>query len=151
MALEPAAIARAIHDRDARALQRLPEIGPKLAELIVHELKAKVEPFTRAIGTGAAVSGAAGGQAAGGAAREPTVEPKSPRRGRARAAEPSAPPPPPAPVAPIRQTVETLIALGESPADAERMVGRVIDQARANGEAPPSTSQALLAAAYATR
>lgn len=45
LAAEPGMIARAITERDTRVLQKLPEIGPKLAETIVHELKSKAEPF----------------------------------------------------------------------------------------------------------
>jgi hypothetical protein len=52
---------------------------------------------------------------------------------------------------PIRQTVETLIALGEAPAEAERLVARAIDRARAAGAAVPVEVPALLTAAYAAR
>ncbi|MBX3387540.1 MAG: hypothetical protein KF768_13310 [Phycisphaeraceae bacterium] len=45
LAAEPGMIARAIVERDTRVLQKLPEIGPKLAETIVHELKSKAEVF----------------------------------------------------------------------------------------------------------
>jgi Holliday junction DNA helicase RuvA len=151
MTVEPGTIARSIHDRDTRALQRLPEIGPKLAELIVHELKSKVEPYI--------------GGAAQPAAAAPTVEPKM-KKPRVRlsdaaagavdspgssVATASSPPTPPAPPPPVRQTVETLIALGESPLDAERMVARAIDRARAAEQPPPRTPQELLAAAYLAR
>ncbi len=45
LALEPAQIARAIASRDAKALQKLPEIGKRLAETIIVELSGKVDGF----------------------------------------------------------------------------------------------------------
>eukprot|EP00913_Durusdinium_trenchii_P005960 g5572.t1 len=45
LAIEPAQIARAISSRDARALQKLPEIGKRLAETIIVELHGKVDGF----------------------------------------------------------------------------------------------------------
>lgn len=45
LALEPSRIAALIAARDARGLRELPEIGQKLAEMIVTELKDKVTPF----------------------------------------------------------------------------------------------------------
>lgn len=149
MAIEPAAIARAIHDRDARALQRLPEIGPKLAELIVHELKGKVEAFARArtVNTPAAEP------------EPPAVEAKP--RGKPRVRLGDAPgakattaatsPAPSSAAPPIRETVELLIALGEPPIDAERMVARAVDRLMAAAEAVPATAQGLLTAAYSSR
>jgi Holliday junction DNA helicase RuvA len=163
MALEPATIARSIHERDTRALQRLPEIGPKLAELIVHELKGKVERFVH---MASPLNPDAPGMPA--AAVEPKSAPlpaspgdktpgKKPRvrlgdgQGAASesvaTAEPVATPSTP----PIRQTVETLIALGEAPAEAERLVARALDRARAAGGAIPVEVPALLTAAYASR
>ena len=52
---------------------------------------------------------------------------------------------------PIRQTVETLITLGEAPPEAERIVSKAIEQARAAGRAVPGNVSELLAAAYAAR
>ena len=153
MALAPSSIARAITERDARFLQRLPEIGPKLAELIVHELKNKVDGFVTLDSPVAAPS-----------AGEPAtrVEPKPAKKSKgattdtgakAPAATPAATshtaPQPAAP--PIRQTIDALVALGESPIDAERMVNRAIDKARAAKLALPSSTQELLTAAYAAR
>lgn len=148
MAGEPGLIARAIHDRDTRALQRLPEIGPKLAELIVHELKSKVEPYVR-LGLGSENSPALIASAAA-----PEVEAKPARKPRVRLGEPApaaaSPSPPPA-APPIRQTVEVLITLGETPLEAERLVARAIERARAGGTTPPTTTQDLVTAAYAAR
>lgn len=45
LAEEPGVIARAIASRDTRALQRLPEIGKRLAETVVAELVGKVDGF----------------------------------------------------------------------------------------------------------
>lgn len=148
MTVEPGSIARSIHERDTRALQRLPEIGPKLAELIVHELRGKVERFVH-------MPGATGGTPATGAAVEakPGAGNGTTRRARARAGEDapaSAGAPTPA-LPPVRQTVETLIALGEAPAEAERLVARAIDRARGAGAALPTAVQELLTAAYAAR
>lgn len=45
MAEEPAVIARAIASRNTAALQKLPEIGKRMAETVVAELTGKVESF----------------------------------------------------------------------------------------------------------
>jgi Holliday junction DNA helicase RuvA len=45
MAEPPERIARAISDKDAPALQRLPEIGKRLAETIIAELHGKVDDY----------------------------------------------------------------------------------------------------------
>lgn len=152
MAVEPATIARAIADRDSRFLQTLPEIGPKLAELIVHELKSKADKFALSaadlstLNTAASPAPASNGK--------PQVEPKLTRsRKPSSPSSASSPSPshPPRSLPPIRQTVEALIALGEAPIDAERMVARVIDKARAANQPAPATADELLTAAYATR
>lgn len=152
MAVAPSSIARAIAERDARFLQRLPEIGPKLAELIVHELKNKVDGFIVADGGEAA--------AASETAAAIRVEPKPTKKPKlAPSTADAAPSSAPArretlgqaPAPPIRQTIDALIALGESPIDAERMVNRAIDKARAGKVAIPTTTQDLLTAAYAAR
>jgi Holliday junction DNA helicase RuvA len=145
MAVEPHAIARAIAERDARFLQTLPEIGPKLAELIVHELKSKVDRFLLSSRDTAALNAAANASPARLAA--PSIEPKPTK---SKKSAPSTPPPAPPP-SPIRATVQALIALGENPLDAERMVARAIDNARAADQPPPATADELLTAAYAAR
>lgn len=153
LATSPGAVARAIVERDARFLQGLPEIGPKLADLIVHELKAKAEAFAdlsmaaarpraavAAVGEAAAVGedGKAGGRVKRGAKAEPAaatlIEPRPVPAG-----------------APIRETINALIALGEAPVDAERMVARAMERARAGGEGVPTDAGALLSLAYASR
>jgi Holliday junction DNA helicase RuvA len=149
MAVEPHTIARAISERDARFLQTLPEIGPKLAELIVHELKAKADKFALSTGDLSSLNAAANNTA--GAKTGASVEPKPTRSKKPASGSTPAAPPSPQAMPPIRQTVDALIALGESPLDAERMVARVIDKARAAGQPVPGTADELLTAAYATR
>ncbi|TVQ32862.1 MAG: hypothetical protein EA376_04235 [Phycisphaeraceae bacterium] len=104
-------IAGAIARRDTSALQKLPEIGKRMAETIVAELSGKVDAFL-------------------GSAESQVVEPKT-----GAAASPAG-----------EQAISALVRLGESRADAERMVQRAL----ASG-ADPQTPDAILAAAYATR
>ena len=199
LAIEPGMVARAIVERDNRVLQRLPEIGPKLAEAIIHELKTKAEDF---VGLRAHIEFAAAHPAPAYAASAPssmleikevispgaqssasppaaaaapnspdTPAPKraassTPRTTKPKAAadSPARDNPQPAPSVshqhsphpppPIRETVQALIALGEQPLDAERMVARAIDRARSRG--PESldsirSTAALLSAAYQAR
>ncbi|HMN40448.1 MAG TPA: helix-hairpin-helix domain-containing protein [Phycisphaerales bacterium] len=148
MAVEPHTIARAIAERNARFLQTLPEIGPKLAELIVHELKSKADKYALSTADLGALDASSTGAVA-----QPTVEPKPTRTRKSAAALPPHPAtgaPAPA-LPPVRQTVDALIALGENPLDAERMVARVIDKARAAGQPVPASTDELLTAAYAGR
>lgn len=49
---EPAVIARSVAAHDVKGLQRLPEIGKKLAETIVLELREKVQPVLALLGAG---------------------------------------------------------------------------------------------------
>ena len=98
MTLEPATIAAAIAAKDTKALQQLPEIGKRLAETIVAELHGKVDSHLSPEDE-ARLSAAANG----------FIEHK------------------PRPRA-IEEAIETLEALGESRADAERMVDRVLAQ-----------------------
>lgn len=148
MAVEPSSIARAIADRDARFLQSLPEIGPKLAELIVHELKTKAGTFAIGEMERAELDARAKGSAAAVTEPKPT-KPAEQGKGRSSTAAkdaPSAAAPRAHP--PIRQTVDALVALGESPMDAERMVTRAIERLRAAGDEVPTTADGLLSAAY---
>lgn len=98
MAAEPGEIAAAISGRDPKALQKLPEVGKRLAETMVAELHGKVDRW--AIGSA-------------------IVE-----------ARPSA-----ATSGPAEDAIATLVALGETRADAERLVTRAVgalgDQASA--------------------
>ena len=67
-------------------------------------------------------------------------------------AAPAAPSPAqPAPRPPIRETIDALIALGESPLDAERLVAKALDTARANDQPIPTHPGQLLTLAYAAR
>lgn len=163
MSVEPAVIARAISERNTRALQGLPEIGPKLAELIVHELKAKADRFAMAPAESSRLNAQAHGQPSTSGA--PIVEAKSPRsrpkaggsgpdsgalHGAQKAAS-AVPAPLLPPVPPVRQTVDALVALGETPLDAERLVARALDRARSQGTPTPTSTQELLTAAFAAR
>ncbi len=146
MAVEPGVIARAIAERNGRMLQTLPEIGPKLAETIVHELKSKCDGYI-GLGISKGVAPAA-----------PIVAEAKPTRKGVKSAAPqngaaSAPPAvaAAAPVVPIRKAVDALVALGESPVDAERMVAKAIDRFRAGADEPPAEVSVLIAAAYAAR
>ncbi len=98
MAAPPSHIARAIADRDVRALQELPEVGKRLAETIVAELSGKVEAFVRAHEPGARGKGGA-----------EAVEAKS------------------GPRAAAAQAIAALVTLGEARADAERMVRAALE------------------------
>lgn len=148
MAVEPGVIARAIAERNARLLQTLPEIGPKLAESIVHELKSRCDSY---IGLGVSRGVAAQEPASAAAAAE--VKPAR-RQGRTTASRNGAEPRPAphaAPAAPIRAAVDALVALGESPVDAERMVARAMDRWRSAGDDAPVDLSVLITAAYAAR
>lgn len=147
MAVEPGVIARAIAERNARLLQTLPEIGPKLAESIVHELKSKCDAY---IGLGVA-RGMSASEPMADAATEAKPTRKAARTGANRRGAETRPAPTAAPAAPIRAAVDALVALGESPVDAERMVARAIDRWRSVGDEPPAELSALITAAYAAR
>lgn len=108
-------IARAIVERDIKALTRLPEIGKKLAEAIVAEIGEKAGAFA-----------AMGADIGPGGAR-PTGAVVEVRSSLSRAAE---------------QAVVALVRLGESRPEAERMVERV---AREADETPDAILAAALA------
>lgn len=123
LAEEPGVIALAIAKRDVKALQRLPEIGKKLAETIVLELRDKVQGVLLTLGVGAP-----DGRPAGiGASVE--AKPRSTRL--APAAE---------------EAVVALTALGQARAHAERMVELALE--RSPGLA---TTDEIVSAACAIR
>lgn len=109
MAAPAGEIARAIINEDVRALSKLPEIGKKLAESIVLELKDKVG--TLAIGE--ALEDAAGGARGGGASDKPTL-------GRPEHAV---------------RAVAAMVKLGEPQASAEQLVDAVLRDDAALGTA----------------
>ncbi|HEX8877771.1 MAG TPA: Holliday junction branch migration protein RuvA [Phycisphaerales bacterium] len=118
MAIEPAQIARAIAERNAGALVKLPEIGKRLAETIIAELSGKVEPYlseqelrTLEVKSSAVFS-------------EPRLNPIG------------------------EEAVAALVALGESRSDAERRVMLALDRASKAGKATPKTSDELIAAVF---
>ncbi len=98
LAIEPGEIAAAILARDARTLQKLPEIGKRLAETMIVELTGKVDTYadlsTRPEGS------RIGAAAAAAARRDPAFE----------------------------DAVTALVALGESRPEAERMVTRAVQK-----------------------
>ena len=122
MAAEPSAIAGAILSADVAALQKLPEIGKKLAQTLVHELADQVAAFIDPGVVDPDRAGAGPGAVPGFAAAE-----QSPRS----VAEEDA--------------VAALVALGQAPADAQRRV-RLAADAVADGEA--ATADELVAAAF---
>lgn len=119
MAIEPAQIARAIAERNAAALVKLPEIGKRLAETIIAELSGKVEAYL--------------------SERElQTLEVKSAavfatlRLG---------------PVA--EEAVTALVALGETRGEAERRVALAMERATRSGKTAATTSDEVIAAVFA--
>lgn len=108
LAEEPAYVAAAVVAKDAKALQKLPEIGKRLAETIIAELSGKVDRFAGDIGanrTGHSVS--PNGAAAGAGAFSPTGE----------------------------EAIAALLALGESRPDAERKVAAAQESAGQDADA----------------
>ncbi len=180
LAMPPGMVARMIAEADARALTRLPEIGKKLADTIVLELKDSVDEFLewsapssptskstdveaqgRGGGLGLRETGANTGSAPAKKSRSskrvsssstPIVETKPETVGGSNPLTPASSSDPfLAARAASREAVETLIALGEQPLEAERLVGRVMESARRKGEQPPVQASAILTAAYAAR
>jgi Holliday junction DNA helicase RuvA len=102
LAQEPRVIATSIASRDAKALTQLPEIGKKMAELVIAELHDKVAPFVDAGFAGIDVKGTAA------VATRPAAN-----------------------LGPLGEdAVAAVVALGETRADAERLVGRVLGSDR---------------------
>lgn len=110
MALDPAAIARAIVARDAKALTQLPEVGKRLAETIIAELHGKVDAFLTSAEL-QDLNAAAEGKPIPGQA-DPVIE----------------------------EAVAALMALGETRAEAEQMVSRATAKARREGRELTSAS-----------
>lgn len=110
LAEKPGRIASAVMRGDAKALTNLPEVGKRLAETIIAELKGKVDTFAEL--EGAIVGGAAGrgvnGSSAGMAGGDQIGEAE-------------------------REAIDALVNLGQSRAEAERNVQRVVaaDQSKA--------------------
>ncbi len=99
MAMPPARIARAIAEKDTKALQTLPEIGKRLAETVIAELTGKVEAYLS----------------------EAEVRELDAASGQSRQWESKGGLTPEA-----REALATLVALGEREQDAEQMVRRAI-------------------------
>lgn len=119
-------VARAITLGDARAVQAAPGVGPKLAQRVILELKAKAPGV---MAGGARLSAVAD---AGDAVIEPMAPPAAPAK------RPAAPPPRAAYTA---DALSALQNLGYSPGDAAQAV------ATAAAEAPEADTAALIRAA----
>ncbi len=128
----PHAVAAAIARRDARWLTNLPEIGKRLAETIVAELFGKVDAYRTAPPGSAAASGNLPASAI-------EATPTSAFSNRH----------PPA----ITEAIETLCALGETRADAERKVLLAVERAstRADGTKAIDRAESIVALVYASR
>jgi holliday junction DNA helicase RuvA len=113
MAIEPGRIARLIGARDLKGLRQLPEVGPKLAELIVANLHEKMTPFLSQHESAAF----ARTEPTGGGAVSPAMA----------------------------QAAATLMALGESSAEAQRLVAFVA------GERNAASADELVEAVFARR
>jgi len=113
MAAEPAEIARAIAGHDTKWLIKLPEIGKRMAETVVAELSGKVEKYLSTDDLDQVLT-AAGNRIMGG-----SFDPEA------------------------KKAQAALMALGETPSDAEQMVRRALAM-----EPKPTTSDELIKAAY---
>jgi holliday junction DNA helicase RuvA len=120
MAREPAEIAAAIVNKQIPWLTALPEIGKKTAEKIVLELASKVGPFL-------ALDASPGA---------PSIEPKLGSEAQATAGE--------------REALAALVALGETPQEAARLVARAL-AAQPTLALAGASGEAILAAIYARR
>ncbi len=116
MSLPAGEIARAIADGDVKTLRTLPEIGKRLAETVVVDLREKAEPLA-AGSPGVGVDGA--------------VEPKPAGAGGGAALGEEA-----------RRAVEALVRLGETRASAEDRVRAILSQP----DAPTDADSLLAAA-----
>lgn len=120
MAIEPAQIARAIAERNAAALVKLPEIGKRLAETVIAELSGKVEPYLSEV-------------------ELRTLEIKSATPFSMSRLNPVG-----------EEAVAALVALGESRPEAERRVLLALERAGGGGKPAPKTSDELIAAVFAS-
>ena len=99
MAQEPAVIARAISERNTKALQELPEIGKRMAETVIAELHGKVDPFLAEHEVSSLNARA-------------EIKINKPKRAPA-----------------IEEAVSALVALGDTQTEAERKVGLAFERA----------------------
>lgn len=123
MAEDAGAIARAIVNEDAKALSKLPEIGKKLADSIVLELKDKVG----ALALADSLDDAAGNRRGAGVAGKPGAS----AIGRSEHAS---------------RAIAALVKLGESPSGAEQLIDAVT-----RDQPELATADEVLAAAFARR
>jgi len=124
LAVEPGLVVRAIIERDIRGLQELPEIGKKLAETIILELREKAQKFVDRFG--AVPSRAGAGGAGADDASSGFIEGRFPAH--------------------AMEAISAIVNLGEPEPVAERMVSRALR----NNPALTSADE-LISAAYASR
>ncbi|MEM9882513.1 MAG: Holliday junction branch migration protein RuvA [Planctomycetota bacterium] len=128
MVLDPATLAAAIADRDAKLIQTMPEVGKKLAETIVLTLRDKVEPFVAAAAYPEGAEGPRGQGAKG-------VYGETPERGAITSGGLA------------REALEVLLQLGENRTDAVRWIDRVLAIDADDGDRPDDV-QDVVAAVY---
>lgn len=121
---KPSIIARAIHEKDARLLATLPEIGKRMAERIIAELDGKVDAYL----------GSEGGSSGGKDTSLPRVELKPSGRMLDDPVQEDA--------------VAALMALGQSRGEAEENVLRAVQRATKNGK-KITTPEQLVEAVFA--
>lgn len=119
MALSTSQIAQAVVDRDAKMLETLPEIGKRTAETVIASLSGKVERF---LGSTRGTTSTAAGAASGSASVSEPI---------------------------TRQVVDTLVALGESRAQALQWIDEALRSVDADER--PDTVQGLLDMVYRMR
>jgi len=125
MAMPTAQLAAAIADRDTATLQSLPEIGKRTAETIIITLKDKVEGFAAAPSRTSAGGGADGGDLPSATSGDGGLASGGGM---------------------VRDAIRVLVDLGESRADATRL----IDEVMSMDDRPDSLSD-LLSAVYRIR
>lgn len=117
---KPAIIARAIHEKDARLLSTLPEIGKRMAERIIAELDGKVDAYLAADGSDRTNSPRVELKPAGRSLSDPIQE----------------------------DAVAALMALGQNRAEAEENVLRTVQRAGKSGK-KLTTPEQLVEAVFA--
>lgn len=118
-------IAAAAHRGDVKALTQLPEIGKRLAETIIVELKGKLDAYLTADALEAGVLGGSGPRPVIGASDLRLTIPE-------------------------QEAVDVLIRLGEQRVEAERKVARAVERATQAG-ASAKTPDEIVAAVFAGR
>ncbi len=127
LAEKPAVIAAAIMRRDAEALEKLPEIGKRMAEKVVAELHGKVDAFAALDGGGTNIANRLGApDLANGSVESSSMSPA------------------------VRDAIDALVNLGETRADAQRKIARTFERAKDGGKTL-DTPERIVAAVFAGR